>query len=119
MLVVAGLVGLGLGAVAMSPGKHATTRAGGSTQMAASAVADSAMVSAVEATDSLSFTAHRDNYLKLSQHTMKMYRIWDMIIEPNCDMVFEIDNYNASNTYVWNVSKTPEHDIPGYGVTVG
>ena len=74
-------------------------------------------VTAGVADGALSFTARRNGYEKISDHTMAMYGLWDMIIEPNCEMVFEIDNFDPSNDYQWSIDETPEEDIPTYGNT--
>merc|ERR1711998_471464 len=61
----------------------------------------------------------RSGYPAMKEHTMAVYNamehVWDMIIEPNCEMVFEIDDYDSTKTYEWNITETPEHDIPTFG----
>ena len=109
-------VGLVIGAVANSSFGSSSTNH--QMDMAASTAKTTAGMTAAKSY-APTFKAHRDGYDQMKDETLRLYRAWDMIIEPNCKMVFEIENFDASNTYIWNVSVTPDEAVPSFGEEVG
>lgn len=50
---------------------------------------------------------HRHGYRTLDSTALHLYAKWDFVLEPDCPMVFRIQDPSPNSMYQWNLTKVP------------